>query len=57
MVGVQGVEGGLTISLLPAGLVWHPGSLPHSGSPTKPLPFHLIPSQPFMSQQVMLLES
>lgn len=56
-MGVQGVEGGLTISLLPAGLVWHPGSLPHSGSPTKPLPFHLIPSQPFMSQQVMLLES
>lgn len=33
------------------------GSLPYSGSPSKPVLFHLGPSQPFTSQQVMLLES
>ena len=46
MVGVQGVEGGLTVSLLPAGLVWHLGfAAPFRVSyQAPPLPSHPLPA-------------
>lgn len=52
-VGVRRVEGGLTRPP-PHRASQASGSLPYSGSPSKPILFHLGPSQPFMSQQVAL---